>query len=82
MATLKMLATALAFVGSTSLALAQGPGIGPEGNVLPPQTNANGTAASPASPTQSTQSNHLYKSHRLYNMAPMSKKKHHTTSTR
>jgi hypothetical protein len=72
MATLKTLALAAVFAGSTSLAFAQGPGIGPEGNVLPPQTNTHGTAASPAIPEQSTHA--VKKHHRLYNMYRPSKK--------
>ena len=76
MTTLRTLAIAVALVGSTSLAFAQGAGIAPNGAVLPAQTNSpGGTAASPASPDQSAQ---VKKSHRLYNMST-SKKKHHTT---
>jgi hypothetical protein len=79
MTTLKTLAMAVAFVGSTSLAFAQGPGIAPDSSVLPPQTNTpGGVAASPASPNWSAQ---VKRSHRLYNMST-SKKKHHMTSSK
>src|ERR1700740_1694753 len=47
MTTLKTLAMAVAFVGSTSLAFAQGPGIAPDSSVLPPQTNKPGGVAHP-----------------------------------
>jgi hypothetical protein len=77
MPTLKTLAIAVAFLGSASLAFAQGPGIAPNGSVLPPQTNPQGPAASPSA---SSQSAHVKKSHRLYNMSTTSKKKHPTTS--
>jgi hypothetical protein len=79
MTTLKALAIAVAFVGSTSLAFAQGPGIAPNGAVLPPQTNTpGGTAASPGSPDQSA---HVKRSHRLYNMSS-SKKRHHVAPSK
>lgn len=79
MATLKTLAIAAALVGSTSLAFAQGAGIGPQGNNLPPQTNTPGAPqASPASPDQAAPAK---QSGRLYNMSKVSKKKHHTTSS-
>jgi hypothetical protein len=78
MTTLKTLAMAAAFVGSTSLAFAQGPGIAPNGAVLPPQTNTpGGIAANPASPDQSA---HVKKSHRLYNMSTSKKRRHATPS--
>jgi hypothetical protein len=77
MSTLKTLAIAAAFVGSTSLAFAQGPGIAPNGAVLPPQTNTpGGISASPAIPEQSTHA--VKKNHRLYNMYKPSKKTRHT----
>ncbi len=78
MATLKTLAIAVAFIGSTSLALAQGPGIAPNSSVLPPQSNTQGTVASPSGSSQ--RAVHVKKSHRLYNEVTTSKKKHHTTS--
>ena len=87
MTTLKTLAMAVAFVGSTSLAFAQGPGIAPDSSVLPPQINTPGGAeARPASPNWSTQvypnqSPQVKRSHRLYNMST-SKKKHHMTSSK
>ncbi len=76
MVALKTLAIAVGFVGSTSLALAQGPGIAPNGSNLPPQTNTQGIAASPAG---SGQSAHVKKSHRLY-MSAAPKKKQPVTS--
>jgi hypothetical protein len=80
MTTLKTLAIAVAFVGSTSLAFAQGPGIAPDSSVLPPQTNTpGGVAASPASPNQSPQ---VKRSHRLYNMSTPKKKHHHMTPSK
>lgn len=80
MATLKTLAIAVALVGSTSLAFAQGAGIGPNGNNLPPQTNTPGAVqASPASPDQAAPA--AKQSGRLYNMSKIPKKKHHTTSS-
>lgn len=75
--TLKTLAVAIALIGSTSLALAQGPGIAPNSSVLPAQSNTQGTAAKSSGPTQSA---HMKKSRRLFNMAAPSKKKHHTMS--
>jgi hypothetical protein len=87
MTTLKTLAMAVAFIGSTSLAFAQGPGIAPDSSVLPPQINTpGGVAASPASPNWSAQVNpnqspRVKRSHRLYNMST-SKKKHHMTSSK
>lgn len=78
MTTLKTLAIAAVLVGSTSLAFAQGAGIGPNGANLPPQTNTPGsTAASPADPGQGGQ---MKKTQHLYNMSTTSKKKHHMTS--
>jgi hypothetical protein len=79
MATLRTLAIAAAFVGSTSLAFAQGAGIAPNGSVLPPQTNSPGAIeAGPASPDVSA---NVKKSRPLYNMYT-SKKKHHTTMSK
>jgi len=78
MTTLKTLAIAAALVGSTSLAFAQGAGIGPNSNNLGPQTNTTGaTQASPTDPVQGSSSRH---SKRLYNMSTTSKKKHHMMS--
>jgi hypothetical protein len=78
MTTLKTLAIAAALVGSTSLAFAQGAGIGPNGNNLPPQTNTPGaTTASPAEPAQAAPAK---QNKHLYNMATTSKKKHHAMS--
>jgi hypothetical protein len=77
MTTLKTLAIAAALVGSTSLAFAQGAGIGPNGNNLPPQTNTPGTTeARPADPSLAAPAK---QSKRLYNMSTTSKKKHHAT---
>jgi hypothetical protein len=79
MTTLKTLAIAAALIGSTSLAFAQGAGIGPNGNNLPPQTNTPGaTQASPADPSLAAppkQSKHLY------NMSTTSKKHHAAPSS-
>jgi hypothetical protein len=80
MTTLKTLAIAAALVASTTLAFAQGAGIGPQGNNLPAQTNTLGAVqASPASPDQAAPAK---QSGRLYNMSKVSKKKHHMTSSK
>lgn len=73
----KALAVAAVFVGSTSLALAQGPGIAPNSSNLPTQTGTQGTAQNPAPSAQTT---HMKKSHRLYNRATTSKKKQQSKS--
>ncbi len=79
MAALKTVAVATAFVGWSSLAFAQGPGIAPNGANLPPQTNTQGTAQSTPSMGQST---HMKKkkSHHLYNMATKKKQRPASTS--
>ncbi len=75
MITLRSLAIAATVVGSTSLAMAQGPGIAPSGAVLPPHTNLQGLSQGPTSgPSVQTKKTH----HRLYMSA--AKKKRHTTS--
>ncbi len=70
----RSLAVIAMLVGSTSLALAQGPGIAPSGANLPPHTNLQGFAE----PTPS-KNVHVKKSgHHLY--MSTAKKKRHTTS--
>jgi hypothetical protein len=70
MSTLRILALAAAFVGSTTLALAQGPGIAPNGANLPPQQGASSSA--PAMGTGHA-THHAKKSRHLYNSAKSSK---------
>ncbi len=54
MAPFKSLAIGVLLASSASRALAQGPGIGPSGANLPPQTNVQGTAQNPAGSAQAT----------------------------
>ncbi len=86
MSTLRTLAIATAFVGSASLALAQGAGIAPNSSNLPPQqqgasTSAPGTAQSAQMTRSKTSKMKLYnkattKKHRkIYNEAVTPKKK-------
>ncbi len=75
MITLRSLAIAAMLVGSTSLAIAQGPGIAPSGANLPPHTNLQGLSEAPAAgPSVHAKKTH----HRLY--MSTAKKKRHTTS--